>query len=176
MRMDSIVAERYRIIIWYNLTIIKMWGMVYIKNLYRFLIGFHVFVGVGAIFGGLVGILNPLGPLGMSVEVLKNSPFSSFLIPSIILLLVVGLGNIAAAAMVYYKSKLHGCISGLFNGALVIWIVIQCIMLRTVAALHVIYFIIGLIGATMSAVVLFKQHQFPANIIIDFYKKINKEA
>jgi hypothetical protein len=146
------------------------------KNLYRFLFGLHLFVGIGALFGGGACILNPQSPFGAPVELLKYSPFSNFLIPGIILFAIVGLGNVAAGVAVYFKSKYHGYISGVFNGALMIWIVVQVIMLRGIAAPHVIYFLFGLVGAVLSAIILFEKRQFPANIIIDFYKKANKEA
>ena len=61
---------------------------------YRFLFFSHVFVGIGAIGGGLAAILNPQEPLGVSAELLKNSPFPNYLIPGVILFTIIGLGNI----------------------------------------------------------------------------------
>jgi len=46
----------------------------------RILFALHLFVGIGAIGGGLA-VLNPDEPLGMPVEALKNAPFSNYLIP-----------------------------------------------------------------------------------------------
>jgi len=127
------------------------------KKVYRSLFALHVFVGLGALFGGLAAIINPWNPLGMPVEALKYSPFSNFLIPGIILFVVIGLGNIVSAYVFRFKSSFQGHISGVFGWALVIWIVVQCIMLHAVAFLHVLYFIIGLIQVALSIIILIEQ-------------------
>lgn len=144
------------------------------KLVYRVLIFLHAFVGLGAIGGGLMAILNPQGPGGMPADALKNSPFSNFLIPGIILFSVIGIGNIISAFAVYFKSKYHGYVSSVFSWALVIWIVVQCIMLNAVVSLHVIFFTIGLVEAALAMSILFKERAFPANIILDVYKGIRK--
>jgi len=138
------------------------------KMIYRLLFALHLFVGAGAIFGGLAAIINPEEPLGITVEALKNSPFSNYLIPGIILFTIIGLGNIFSALMSRFKSKFQGYVSSVFGWALVIWIVVQCIMLNTVAFLHIFYFTIGVIEAVLSAIILFKQRLFPANLNLNF--------
>lgn len=144
------------------------------KIIYRILFVLHLFVGIGALMGGLAAITNPQEPLGASVEYLKNSPFTNYLIPGIILFTVIGIGNIVSAFTFRFKSKFQGYISSVFSWALVIWIVVQCIMLNDVVALHVIFFIIGLIEALLSMFILFEYKLFPTNIIIDIYDKIFK--
>ena len=140
------------------------------KTVYRLLFALHLFVGIGAIFGGLAAITNPEEPLGITVDALKNSPFSNFLIPGIILFIVIGFGNVFSALMFQFKSKFQGYISSVFSWALVIWIVVQCIMLEAVAFLHILFFMIGVIEAVLSAIILFEQRLFPANLILDFIK------
>jgi hypothetical protein len=131
------------------------------KKINRLLFVLHVFVGLGAIGGGLMAILNPEGPGGMPADALKNSPFDNFLIPGIILFTIIGLGNVLSAGSILAKSKYRGYISGVFSWALVIWIVVQCIMLQSVVSLHVIFFIIGLVEVVLSTMIIFKQHLFP---------------
>lgn len=140
------------------------------KTVYRLLFALHLFVGIGAIFGGLAAITNPEEPLGITVDALKNSPFSNFLIPGIILFIVIGFGNVFSALMFQFKSKFQGYISSVFSWALVIWIVVQCIMLEAIAFLHILFFMIGVIEAVLSATILFKQRLFPANIILNLMK------
>ncbi|KOA18855.1 hypothetical protein CLHOM_27940 [Clostridium homopropionicum DSM 5847] len=144
------------------------------KRLYRILFGLHLFVGIGAIAGGLAAITNPQGPLGVPTELLKNSPFSNYLIPGIILFSIIGLGNIFSALMFRFKSKFQGYISSVFSWALVIWIVVQCIMLNAVAFLHVLFFIIGLIQAGLSMAMLMEYRLFPTNIMIKIYDGVRK--
>lgn len=145
------------------------------RKIYRLLFALHAFVGIGGMAGGLAAITNPQEPLGVSVEILKKSPFSNYLIPGIILFTIIGLGNVICAFMFRFKSRFQGYISSVFSWALVIWIVVQCIMLNTVAFLHVIFFIIGLIEAILSVIILFEHRLFPANLILNFYKGLRKE-
>jgi len=145
------------------------------KIINRLLLILHGFVGLGAMGGGMMAILNPDGPGGMAVDVLKNSPFSNFLIPGIILFTVIGLGNIFSAITILLKSRYQGYISSVFGWALVIWIIVQCIMLNIVVHLHVIFFIIGLVQAILSMIILFENRLFPVNIILNAYKGIKKD-
>jgi len=145
------------------------------KIVNRLLFALHAFVGLGAIGGGMMAILNSQGPGGMPIDALKNSPFSNFLIPGIILFTVIGLGNVFSAVSILFKSKYQGYISSVFSWALVIWIVVQCIMLNEVVFLHILFFVIGLMEAVLSMVILFEQHLFPANIVLKLYKEIRKE-
>jgi hypothetical protein len=144
------------------------------KLIYRLLFALHVFVGIGALAGGLAAITNPKAPLGAPVEMLKNSPFNDFLIPGIILFAIIGVGNITSALIFFFKSKYQGYLSSVFSWALVIWIIVQCIMINAIGLLHVIFFIIGLVQAALSAVILFEHGLFPTNIILSLIKK-NKE-
>lgn len=145
------------------------------KRIYNLLFALHVFVGLGAIGGGSMAILNPQGPGGMPTEALKNSPFTNFLIPGIILFTVIGLGNIFSVVTMYLKFKYQGYISSIFSWALVIWIIVQCIMLRTIIYLHVIFFVIGIIQAFLSTIILFKERLFPTKIILKIIKKLESK-
>jgi hypothetical protein len=151
-------------------------GEIEMKIVNRLLFALHAFVGLGAMGGGMMAILNPQGPGGMPVDALKNSPFSNYLIPGIILFTIMGLGNVFSAIMLLLKSEFQGYISSVFSWALVIWIIVQCIMLNMVASLHVIFFIIGLVQAILSTIILFKDQLFPANLILIIYYSIRKEA
>lgn len=144
------------------------------NKIYRILPAIHAFVGVGAIAGGLGAILNPNEPMGMSTQYLKNSPFDNFFIPGLILFTVIGLGNILSAILFRYKLKYQGYISSIFSWALIIWIVVQCIMLWAIGILHILYFIIGLIEALLSFLILLEQRLFPANIVLLIYNKFKK--
>jgi hypothetical protein len=150
-------------------------GGIGMRKVYFILFALHVFVGIGAVAGGLAAITNPQGPLGMSVEPLKSSPFSNYFIPGVILFAIIGLGNIISALLFGFRLKFQGYISSVFSWALVIWIVVQCVMLNAVVFLHILFFIIGLIEAALSMLILFEHRLFPANIILKFYKEIRKE-
>lgn len=142
-----------------------------VKRNYHLLLGLHLFVGIGALAGGLAAILNPQEPLGVSNEILRNSPFQNFLIPGLILFVILGVGNLVSAVTLYRKSSFQGYISNVFSWALIIWIVVQCYMLQTIAFLHVLFFLIGSIKAVLSMAVLFDQRLFPANLLISWRRR-----
>jgi hypothetical protein len=134
----------------------------------------HFFVGLGAIFGGGAALLNPVGPLGFPIEMLAGSPFSDFFIPGLILFAVIGLGSIFAGITAILQSSLQGYYSSVVSWALMIWIVVQCLMINTVVFVHVFYFFIGLAGAIMAFVILYKKRQFPATLINLSLKRADK--
>ncbi len=121
------------------------------KKGYRWLFILHVFVGLGAIIGGMMAFFNPEGPGGIDISVLEYSPFNNFLIPGTILFIVIGLGNFISAMAIILKWEYQSYISGVVSLALVIWIVVQCLMLRMIIPLHVIFFTIGVVGVIISA-------------------------
>lgn len=63
------------------------------KTARNILITLLLFLGIGALGGGLGLIISPSGKLmgGLPLSGLQNSPFTDFLIPGIILFLVLGL-------------------------------------------------------------------------------------
>lgn len=60
---------------------------------YSIYISLLLFLGISAIFGGGALIISPSGRLlgGLPLSILKNSPYSNFLVPGIILFLVLGI-------------------------------------------------------------------------------------
>ena len=134
-------------------------------RLYRWITGLHFFVGVGAVFGGLAAVTDPIAPLGIPAQTLGNGPFTDFFIPGLVLLVVLGLGNIATGVLVLRKTPYHGMVSALAGAVLVGWIVIQCYILGTIAALHVIFFAIGAAQGVLALLLMYKRDDFPMNVI-----------
>jgi hypothetical protein len=68
------------------------------------LIFLHIFLAIGALFGGGVLIISPDGSiLSMPLSMLENSPFNNFLIPGLILF--VGLGMLPLITAIYLISE-----------------------------------------------------------------------
>ena len=104
------------------------------------------FLGISAIVGAIPLILFPQGDLlHMPLSMLDHSPFHSFLIPGIILLLANGVLSFVALYQLLRRRNgyswwvaFQGCvISG--------WIVVEVIILRAVVWLHFLYLAVGLI-------------------------------
>ena len=69
----------------------------------------QAFIGLGAVGGGLGLILKPSGAiLGLPLELLESSPFSTYLVPGIVLLAVNGLGSLAGAAATFARYRHAG--------------------------------------------------------------------
>lgn len=140
------------------------------KSPYRILVILHAFVGIGALFGGITGMLDPHEPLGIPAELLEGSPFSSYFIPALVLFTVIGIGHIFSAVYAKRRSEYQGYISSVFSWALMIWIVVQCIIMNAIDILHIIYFLIGLAGAVLAMRILFEKKQFPANLLTAIFR------
>lgn len=121
----------------------------------------HWFVGLGALVGGSAAVLDPVHPLGISTEVLRNGPFTDFLIPGLFLAFVLGLGNLVVGVLVYRHGRWHELTSGLWGCFLVGWIVVQCWVLWAVTALHVVYFALGVLQGLLALVLLVSHRAFP---------------
>ncbi len=141
------------------------------KTTYIILAVLHFFVGIGALFGGGAALLNPVDPLGFPIEMLAGSPFSNFFIPGLILFTVIGLGSLFAGVTALLRNNLQGYFSSITSWALMIWIIVQCLMINTVAFAHVLYFLIGLAGAVLAFRILYVRQQFPANLFYLSSKK-----
>lgn len=110
------------------------------------------FLAASAIMGSVPMLTDPHGsPWSMPQSMLQHSPFRSYLIPGIVLLVANGLLALwalwlALARMARYSlwTSLQGCV-------LLAWLVTECIMIRTVVWPHYLYGIVafGLIAAGM---------------------------
>ena len=118
------------------------------------------FLGLGAIFGGAVLIISPSGALfGMPLSMLEFSPFTSFLIPGIILFSMLGLTPCLLIAALIKKpvwkigdqlnffTDMHWSWSGTIYVAfaLIGWIQIEMIFLHAVHWSNTLYMGIGLV-------------------------------
>ncbi len=133
-------------------------------HLRKISIALHIFIGIGALAGGFAAVSNPESPMGISPEMLKNGPFDDFLIPGLFLMVVLGLGNLIAAAFTLKQHRWWPYISGGMGDILVLWIVIQCFILFTIAGLHIIFFILGAIQSLLAIGVIYQKKLFPMNL------------
>ena len=103
-------------------------------------------IGLGAIGGGLLLVVDPSGStLGVPSSLLEGSIFPNFLIPGIFLMVVNGFGSVIGAALSFTKSQYTQGIAILLGVIMVLWIVIQVIIIRSIGWLHGIYFFLGII-------------------------------
>jgi hypothetical protein len=106
----------------------------------------QLFIGLGAVGGGLGLVLEPSGAdLGIPLEMLNHSPFSDFLIPGIVLLIVNGLGSIAGSVLSFKLFQYAAEIALALGAFLVAWIIIQIYWIHSFHWLHALYLSLGII-------------------------------
>lgn len=105
--------------------------------------GLQLFIGIGAVPAGIAMISDPGGEsLEMYVDMLRRSPFTDFLIPGIVLLLVNGIGSLFGALVSLRAYQIAGLIAIGLGTFLILWIVIQAWWLGW-HLLHVLYILLG---------------------------------
>lgn len=104
------------------------------------------FLGVSACVGAVPLILYPQGDmLHMPVSMLAHSPFHTFLIPGIILLVANGGLSLLVLITAVRRMQGYGWWTA-FQGCVIAgWIVIQVFMLRGLSWLHFLYLGVGLV-------------------------------
>ena len=111
----------------------------------------HFFVGIGAMAGGLAALANPASPMGIPTDVLKYGPFRDFLIPGIFLFVFLGIFNIVCGILGLKYKTVAPILSAGMGGILCLWIVVQCIVMMDIEALHIIFFVIGALQVYLGA-------------------------
>lgn len=126
----------------------------------KLLILLHGFLGIGAVGGGAVLIIDPSGELiRMPITILESSPFNSFLVPGIILFAVLGVFPLiiavalatkwqwkAANRLNFFTDKHWSWTFSLYIGfALISWIAIQLFYIKEAVLIHIVYIFLGLI-------------------------------
>ena len=106
----------------------------------------QVFIGLGAVVGGLALVLEPSGSnIGVPHEMLKSTPFSTFLVPGIVLLIVNGLGSLVGATATFKRYWCAGEIAIALGLFLVAWILLQVYWFTAFHWLHALYLGLGLL-------------------------------
>ena len=120
----------------------------------KWLIFWTLFIGIGAVAGGLSMIIDPSGKTLHMDEMLpyfQKLPFADvlfrdFLFSGFALLIVNGLTNLTAAVLLLRKKKLGVILGGVFGVTLMLWICIQFYMFP-MNFMSTIYFVFGLCQA-----------------------------
>lgn len=108
-------------------------------------VGLQTFVGLMAIPVGTMMVLDPTGsPVGIPQEWIVDTPFASFLVPGLFLLLVNGLGQLAGAVLAIRRHWLGPWVMGALGIGLLVWIAVQ-VMIIPLSFLQPMIFIIGLL-------------------------------
>lgn len=114
----------------------------------RVSVGFLVFLGLGALAGGLALAIEPDGSvMHFDVALLAGSPFMDFFLPGLILGGLFGLGSFIVAAMGLRHARLAPFLAFGIGCAQMIWIVVELAVIKELSFLHPVMFGVGLVIA-----------------------------
>lgn len=143
------------------------------KTARRLLIFWTLFIGIGAVAGACCMLIDPTGKImGMDAMLpyFKVLPFADilftdFVFSGIALLIVNGLTNLAAAALLFAKKRAGNVLGMIFGITLMLWICIQFYMLPA-NFMSISFFIFGFCQAATgyAACIFSKQEAFAVNI------------
>jgi hypothetical protein len=109
------------------------------------------FQGLSGLLGGIGLIVDPTGTLlQIPVEWLDGSPFESYLIPGLVLLLVLGIGPLAVLYGLWRRASWAWLGARLVSVALLVWIGVEVLVIgyQPEPPLQLIY---GLLGVVLLA-------------------------
>jgi len=137
------------------------------------LIVLMVFQSLGALYGGMMLIIDPSGSLlQMPLTMLVNTPFSNYIIPGIILGILLGVfPAFAAVGLILrpgwkwancinlYRDRHFGWSYSLYTGIILnIWITIQVFLVGYGAMIQTIYALLGIIIIIVSLLPVVMNH------------------
>lgn len=133
------------------------------STLHRLVLGLCAFTGLTAVGGGIGLLVAPKGsPLVPPLSLLEHTPFDTYLIPALVLLLVVGVGNLVAAALELRRLRGSELAVLLAGAALTGWIVTQLVMVRTLSWLQFLYFLAGIVTVSAGISLWRNRHRLAA--------------
>ena len=105
----------------------------------------QAFIGITAIAGGLRMVSNPNGLEDIPIEWLIGSPFTSYFIPGLMLLIVIGFGNVFSSVFTFLRKGYSGLVSALLGIFLIIFMTAEVYFVGLQNFLQPLYFILGFI-------------------------------
>ena len=104
-----------------------------------------ILMGLNALAAGYSFMVEPSGAnVGIPLSYLQHSPFDNYFIPGLVLFTTIGLGCMLTAFFAIRKAAFYPQLLLLQGCLLFGWIVIQMLMVRDVAWLHVVCGLSGL--------------------------------
>jgi hypothetical protein len=106
---------------------------------------FQAFIGITAIAGGFRLVSNPNGTSDIPIEWLNSSPFTNYLIPGLVLLIVIGFGNVLGGIFSFLSKRYAGGLAAMLGTFLILFMAIEVWFVGLRNFLQPLYFILGAI-------------------------------
>ena len=116
-----------------------------INKLIRYALGIlQIFIGITAVLNGFGLVSDPSGTkMNVPLELLKNSPFTNYLIPGLVLLIVIGVGHVLAGIVTFLRHSYSGNISIFFGALLALYMITEVSFIGLVNFSQPLYFVLG---------------------------------
>ncbi len=118
----------------------------------RALIGLEVFGALSALIGAILALA--FNGAGVPLAYLANSKFSSFAIPGLLLGVVVGGTQIAAAVALIRRNRWGLLLSAIAGFGMLIWIFAELAIIKQYSWLQTVYFVHGGLEVVLVLVLL----------------------
>ena len=113
----------------------------------------QLFIGIGAVACGAMLVIAPDGSLlQMNVDMLEGTPFSTFMVPGLVLMLINGLGNVVSGVFCLRRMPIGAFLGMVFGFGLTIWILVQVSLIGSVSWLQPVIFAMGILFVTLGIV------------------------
>jgi len=112
------------------------------KYIQKLLGSLLLFVAITAFGGGFYGML---GANEVPTDLLKNSPFDTYFIPSLILFLFIGGSSFCASIAVFKRMVIARKLAFISGSILLIWLAVQIAIIGYISWLQPTMAVIGLI-------------------------------
>ena len=109
----------------------------------RTLAGLAVFGAISAFVGATLAVA--ANGAGVPIEYLAQSPFSSYLVPGLVLGFVVGGTQLTAAVTLLTKRRSALLLSSVAGFGMLIWIFVELAIIRQYSCLQTAYFTFGVL-------------------------------
>ena len=126
------------------------------------LVVLEILMGLAAVGGGLDLVLTNGRLMRMPAELLEGSPFASFFIPGLVLL-VVGIANLASAATVLRDHRWGAPASVVVGTMWIGWFVVQVAVVGFLNWQQPVYFAVGLLIIVLAAPSLIGQYRMSSS-------------
>ncbi len=107
------------------------------------LVVLEAFIAVTAIITGMAVLINGPDVIQMPLEWLRNTPFSDYTIPMLILVIVVGGSSLVAAATVFIRREWSVLLSAAAGFMMVGFEVVQIALIQQLSWLQGLYLVFG---------------------------------
>lgn len=109
------------------------------------------FLGLSAVGGGLALLADPTGELiGLPTSILAGTPFSSYVVPGLLLLVLLGVPPLAVTYGLVVERRFAWVGSVVAGLVTIVWIVVQVALVGYVSRLQPFYLGVGLVVVTLA--------------------------